>query len=929
MADRTSLSDWERVASLFDEARHLPAGEQLSFVTAATPDAPAIRADVLAMLGVADPAAAFGIEAWLRTQSGEPADLPSHVGPWRIVRELGRGGMGVVYLAERAGVPFRQYVALKVLRAGLAGDEVRARFERERRILARLTHPAVVPLIDGGVAEDGRPYLVMQYVDGDTITRHADAKRLAIAARLRQFIVVCRAVQHAHAHLVVHRDLKPSNILVDQDGTVRLLDFGIAKMLGPDDGEADEGITREVVAPLTPARAAPEQLRGEPPTIATDVWALGVLLHELVTGRLPHAGGATTLAARADEITGRELTRLSRLVLQPPDDADAPSLGALAEARATTPDRLSRFVRGDLETIVAKALHPRAERRYESVGALADDIGAFLDGRPIAARPDAIGYRFRRFVARHRAASAAVALAVVAVAALTVGTLVQNARVTRERDRAEAEGAKARAVADLLVDLLRGSGPTEVGRADQVSVAELLDRGARQVGTLSGQPDVQARLWHTLAVIQSNRSQVAKAREWFERAVTAGAHLDDADPDRATLLIDYAAAMAGQLDQRGEARDLMRRLIARLEGQRPASPLLHARALHTLALATRGAEGMVLAERALGVLRADEAPDPVAVSDALNAVGELAYLDLNDNARARAAWTESLRLVEAAKGPDHPATLTVLGNLGIVLEDPGQALEAHRRVFDARLKMYGPDSEAVAAAANNWAYSLVAGRRYAEAEPLFAQAAAVFARSLGAAHRETCNAMRNLGIVQTMQGKHVEGLDTFDRLDASMVAGKTPPWERAGFGTYRAQILRRLGRLDEAERSLRAGLEQLRREPTPQPYRIAEAIVELGRVAFERRQFERARAWFAEAVALRERETAAATEAVAEARAELGRALLALGRDSDGQGLLEANVPVFAGWLIAHPGDLAALRAALGQAAGKVSRNPLGRPARP
>lgn len=911
MADRTSLSDWERVASLFERARELSPAERGPFVASETADAPHLRDEILAMLGVDAPQAEFGIESWLRTQAGAASSAPAQVGAWRIVREIGRGGMGVVYLAERVGTTFQQYVALKLLRAGLVGDEARSRFERERRILARLTHPSVVPLVDGGVAADGRPFLVMQYVDGQPITAYADALRLGVTARLRQFIVVCRAVQHAHAHLIVHRDLKPSNILVDRDGTVRLLDFGIAKMLSPDD-EDDLGITRETSAPLTPSRAAPEQLRGEPPTIATDVWALGVLLHELLTGRLPHAVTGASLAAMANEITSRDLARPSRVVLLPPSSETTAS--ALADVRATTPERLSRALRGDLETVVARALHPRPERRYDSAGALADDIGAFLDGRPVTARPDSASYRLRRFVGRHRTASIGVALALVAVLALMGATLIQNARVSRERDRAAAEGAKAKAVADLLVDLLRGSGPTEVGGVDQVSVAQLLERGARQIDSLSGQPEVQARLWHTLAVIQSNRSELAKAREWYERAVQAGAHLDDADPDRATLLTDYAAALAGPMHARDEAKALMRRLILRLEAQRPPSTPLLARALHTLALATRGADGMALAERAVALLRTAPPADPVALSDALSVVGEMAYLDLNDNARARTAWTESLALIESAKGPDHPATLTVLGNLGIVLEDPAEALRAHQRVLEARVRMFGRDNEQVAAAANNVAYSLVAGRRYAEAEPLLSHASAVNARALGDGHPETHNTMRNLGIVQVMQGKHADALATFDRLDAMLVASHADPAERAAFATYRAQVLRRLGRLDEAERSLRAGLEQLRKQRPVQPYRIAEALVELGRVEMVVRQPERARAWFADAVDLRERETSAATEAVAEARAELGGALVALGRPAEGRRLLEPSLPVIERWLVTYPDDLRRLKDALARA---------------
>jgi serine/threonine-protein kinase len=347
------------------------------------------------------------------------APAPARVGRWRLGAELGRGGMGVVYRAERDDGLFRQTAAVKLLTRGPEHAGLVRRFEAERQILATLAHPNVARLLDGGVADDGRPYLVMEYVDGLPVTRHCDERRLGVDARLRLFADACRAVAHAHARLVVHRDLKPANILVDRDGRVKLLDFGIAKLLGgpppgaaPGDGGPDaapvpNAETRAGQHPMTPAYASPEQVRGAPATTATDVYGLGLVLYELLCGRPAQrpAGGSYDEVARA--VLTDEPARPSAA---PAGAAgDAPDPAAVAAARGTTPARLARRLRGDLDAVVLRALAKDPARRYASADALAADVERHLAGLPVAARGDRPLYVAGTFVRRHRAGVAAAA----------------------------------------------------------------------------------------------------------------------------------------------------------------------------------------------------------------------------------------------------------------------------------------------------------------------------------------------------------------------------------------------------------------------------------------------------------------------------------------------------------------------------------------
>ncbi|MGH9162450.1 MAG: serine/threonine-protein kinase, partial [Vicinamibacteraceae bacterium] len=386
------------------------------------------------------------------------------LGPYAIVKEIGHGGMGAVYLAERQDGQFEQRVALKLLEHDTTRASVVQRFEQERRILAALNHPGIARLFDGGATSDGRPYFVMEYVDGMPIDRYCDDRRLTVDQRLRLFTKVGEAVQHAHRNLVVHRDLKPSNILVTANGEVKLLDFGIAKVL--DAGVAHASAAHTNTRVMTPAYASPEQLRGETVTTASDIYQLGLLLYELLTGRRPYgryertphelerAISETAPLPPSTAVTGGDTSRDRRT--GPVADGEG-SFPEIASRRGgTTPERLRRRLSGDLDTMVLMALRKEPERRYATVAQMTEDVLRHLSGLPVRARPDTLGYRTSKFVRRHARAVAGVAAALILVVGIA-GYYTTRLAVARDRARLEAE--KAAQVSQILTGACPVPGP--------------------------------------------------------------------------------------------------------------------------------------------------------------------------------------------------------------------------------------------------------------------------------------------------------------------------------------------------------------------------------------------------------------------------------------------------------------------------------------
>ncbi len=813
--------------------------ERLAAVAAAEPGLAALVGRLLAAAGET----ASDFERWREAAAAfgaGPAPEPAsgaRFGAWRIVAPLARGGMSQVFVAERVEGGFRQRAALKLFTAQASpADSLARRFEQERQILAALEHPNIARVLDGGVAADGRPFLVLELVDGEPIDVWCARHALALAPRLELLSVVARTVHFAHRNLIVHRDLKPSNVLVTVDGTVKLLDFGIAKVLEGSQALAGAPLaapeTRTTARPLTPAYAAPEQLLGGVITTASDVYQLGLLLYELVGGRPAHV---------FREDSWRELERVVC-------EVDPPRLGHLPEATSGVGRRGVR-VPGDLETIVFKALQKDPARRYVSAEQLAEDLDRFLADQPVVARPDTVTYRARKFVRRHRVAvagAAAVALLVLGSAAALVRL---SARLAGERDRARSEARRAEAVTGLLVGLFDAADP-ELAAGAVPDARELLDRGAARLESeLAPEPALLRTLLPRVAEmnLRLNRAGVAErlARRALELARTAAAGGDDAaraDVARAELLLGWAADAQGRYAESARlylsALRALERLTPRDEPEIFLARLGYGNALQRLG---RPADAAAEIATSLAAAAGGVAVDAVALGNAWGSLS-VARLDAGDAAGAEAAAREGLRGLTAAFGPDHPRLLFALGNLARALETRGDldgALENYRRSIEMRRRVYGEESPAMATALHNLArLESVRGQIEAACET-GARALALRERLLGAGHPDTALTRSNLGIAVREAGEPARALVL---LDAALAA------QRAALGddhrltqstrSYRAFALLDLGRVAEAtaeEGMARAVLAQA-------PARDAtSAALLLGRLALARGERDAAR----------------------------------------------------------------------------------------
>jgi serine/threonine-protein kinase len=516
---------WERVKELFDGAAGLDPDARAAFLAEACGDDGALREEVESLLLAHDQAGGFLPEPPPDPDAGDAAEdlADRRLGPYRLLHLIGQGGMGHVYRAIRDDDQFKKLVAVKLVRVEMATDAVLARFRAERQILAGLEHPGIARLLDGGAIEDGRPFLVMEHVEGTRIDVYARDHALTTAARVTLFRSVCAAVQYAHENLVVHRDLKPANILVTPDGLPKLLDFGVAKLMDPSGPGA---ATATLFAAMTPAYASPEQVRSEPITTATDVYSLGVVLHELLTGRRPY---------RLAGVTSLELQQA--ICEQEPE-------------RPALPD--------DLGAIVLKALRKAPHLRYPTVAAFSEDLGRYLAGLPVSARKGTARYRAARFVRRHRVKVALSALLAVAAASFAANTAVQAGRVAREKDKTER-------VTGLLVGLFRVSDPGEA-RGNTVTAREMLDRGAARVrAELAAEPEVQAALLDTMGRVYGNLGLYAEAQPLVEEALATRRRVLGDDHDDVAASLKSLATLAVVLQARGrcdEAERLAREVVA-------------------------------------------------------------------------------------------------------------------------------------------------------------------------------------------------------------------------------------------------------------------------------------------------------------------------------------------------------------------------------
>jgi len=636
------------------------------------------------------------------SQAPAPQAL-EQIGPWQLVERLGAGGMSVVWRAERNDGQFQQTVAIKLLRRWIENDDAVQRFRDERRILAGLEHPSLARLLDGGVVGDGWPYFVMECVDGLPITDYCDQHRLDIDARLALFGQVLEVVQYAHRRLVVHRDLKPSNILVTAEGRVKLLDFGIAKVLDREAMSVTESeLTEFGGRPMTPAYASPEQVSGEPITTASDVYALGVLLYQLLTGRSPYRAPPGQPLRLREAVLQEVPANPSARILEAGDGMDAEDL---ARRRSSTPARLARRLRGDLDVICQVALRKEAERRYATVAQLAADLDCHRRHLPVTARADNWRYLAGRFVRRH---AWAVAAAVLIPAAALIGLALHAERLGAERDRAaaaavqaEREATKARQVTDYLVSLFRAADPAQsAGR--EVTAVELVERGVAEVEALADDPGLQAEMFRVLGQVSQALGQYPRAAELLLSSLIA---LDGAPSpvtlDRADVLADLGFNQF-QLGRLEDAERYGRDALAALppeDALRRAPVLTNLGIVHILT--SRYAEAEVLLGQAI-VAHESGAPGSAAHATTLNALGTL----LSRQGR----HPEALAMLQSATamrrelfGELHPATSVAIGNLGMVMLESGDPAGGEAYLLQALAideKVLGYDHPSVAVLLN-------------------------------------------------------------------------------------------------------------------------------------------------------------------------------------------------------------------------------------
>jgi serine/threonine protein kinase/tetratricopeptide (TPR) repeat protein len=782
---------WDRIVSVFEAALALPNAERAGWIARACGDDGCARGEVEAMLAAHDDRGQLRIEARLfPTDAVAPTSSlapGARIGSYLIDALVGEGGMGEVYRAERIDGEYRQTVALKVLRAGFRSAELWKRFQRERQILAQLVHPGIVPILDGGQTPDGRPYLVMQYVEGLAITAYCAKHALPLEARLRLFCQVANAVQFAHSRLTVHRDLKPSNILVDAAGRAHLVDFGIAKVLS-DHEDADRlEETQSLVRLLTPDYAAPEQIRGGPITTATDVYALGVLLFQLLTDRRPYP-----LEARG--------LHLERAILE----QDVPPPSSVVTDRAA-----SRRLRGDLDRIVLMALRKEPDRRYATVLQLSTDIVRHLDGLPVSARPDRWAYRAQKFVRRHRAAVAGATGLAILLIGFAVASHMQSARISAERDRAQK-------LAGFLTQVFELSDPGAM-RGQAITAREMLDSTARRADAeLGNDPATHADVLEAIARAYHGLGLYSRSRDLLHSALAIRRTLGEGDDPATATVLDELADRALDLGDIRTSLQLGREAVAmreRLHGDMDARTI-HSRNTVANALRAYGEPRAAVAmfERTLAMARAALGEHHRDVADALLGLSQC-YAALSDHAKAESASRRALELHTQLTGAGTTASVrarTIRAQSHLSQRRYAEAEPLFRANVDDIGNLFGVHHPHYAGMLTNLAELLQAKGYYREAEAQLRHAVSLFAAGGASQARQESRVVAALGRLLLDSGRPADAEPLLRRALGLQEAVHAPTHHliaevRSDLGA----ALTALGRVDEARPLVEGGYASL------------------------------------------------------------------------------------------------------------------------
>ncbi len=713
---------------IFHEALEQALEQRGAYVEAACEGDEALLRDVRSLLDSHLRAEGFlegaAIGAAAQIVEGQDPMLGRQIGAFTILESIGSGGMGRVYLAERVQEEFTQRAAIKIIRRGYDGEALR-RFRNECQVLAMLEHPNIARMIDGGFTADGSPFIIMEYVDGVPVDEYCDTQELSVNQRLDLFRTICSAVHHAHMHSTIHRDLKPSNILVDRSGTVKLVDFGIARILDAADGVVMER-TQTGQQMLTPLYASPEQLSGALLSTATDIYSLGVVLFKLLTDRVPYAVPKGSIQEMAQVLDSPGPTKPSEVVLDTESGGTTTLIGDTKKR--------SRQLRGDLDTIVLMSMRKEPERRYASAEQFSEDIHRHLKGMPVIAQPDTLSYRASKFVRRNAVGVvAAVIIALVLLASSgVVFTLYREARVERAeaeraRDLARENEKTADAVAGFLTDLFEEASP-ENTQGKELSARDLVDRGAEKVQTeLDDEPAIKARVMKTVGDVYTSLSEPQAARPLLEESIRIEREIHgDTHASLASALRAYGDLLAEEGDHEAalvnhlEALAVMRRLYGPSDRRLP--PFMNRIALNSPRMPYD--EKISMFRRSLAIIEQQNgADDPLVAYYLVNLSGALRRG--GEYEEAYELMLRSLEIREAALGPDHALVAVSLGSLGTTLNKMGEyekALPIAERALALRRKIYGDKSLYLTMSLNSVANTYVGLGRYDEARTLLVEA---------------------------------------------------------------------------------------------------------------------------------------------------------------------------------------------------------------
>jgi serine/threonine protein kinase/tetratricopeptide (TPR) repeat protein len=832
---------WQQIKSVFEQVADMDGPQRSAQLDKCCGDDSDLRSSVQSLLtrdiANQDPLLhAVGAAAESLLEDHRDRLLGTRVGPYRVVSILGHGGMSVVYRGERDDSQYHQVVAIKVLQHATVHPRLRSRLHSERHILATLDHGSIARLIDSGDLEDGTPYLVMEYVDGESIDAYCDSRTLFVRERLELFISVCAAVHYAHRNLVVHRDIKASNIFVTDEGNPKLLDFGIAKLLAPENLSHTLPVTRLQERILTPENAAPEQVLGRPITTATDIYALGVLLYQLLTGRSPYRLLSYSQLQLERAICMDDPARPSQIVVAKLKGETDSDRSRISDRRGLSPQRLRARLGGDLDAIVGMAMRKEPDRRYASVEALADDLRRHLLGQPVRARQGDWRYNTAKFLRRNFLAAIGTAAVFVGLALIAGVTMWENHRISLARDATALERDRAQQVSAFMVDVFSQADPFNA-QGKEPTAKDLLDQGADKIkGNLTLQPEVRAQLLESIGLAYRRQGLNDRAIPLFEQTVAirrSARPIDNAKLAAALANLSQASADAGRL---ASAEENIKEAVALSAiGNAPPSVETADILLQYGQFSLNAKSDPELAKRlfnqALTIYRSAPGDQRLGVATTLGALSGTAQWS-GDYRNAEQLMRESMNLLGGTVGRNHPDYAASMANLGYMLMQQGKYAEAEQMLNEA-LQIergdFGVDNQRVASIEANLGTVYEREGDSARAMKMTQDAVRIISQRLGPDHYLAGYFMDAEARLYLDAG-NLDAAESTARQVLAVYEKSLPPRHLYVAATRHllGEVLLRRGKLPEAEAELRAALDIDLGSAGPDDWRAARSEASLG-----------------------------------------------------------------------------------------------------